>query len=346
MGHGCLVDKDCCGKLICSRAYTGARMCTRACTPDNISTALVNEDDCPDAPNKFICADIATPPVRTYRCLKRCIPAKGVHTCPAGLACSPRSTLMTRSTDRAACGFPMCKTGKDCPVFLNKVCSTIVTWPQCVGHSSGTFCAPIYVGSFSGRCARAGACDTTSGLCAPHTLGKSSASVGDPCKSDTDCAGQMECLQEVATGGTVYNRNGYCAIQGCNFDSTYPDAACPKGSTCLTIYYGGRCLKTCDLQKPASCRGHAKDRYGDYECRAWNQYFRTRGTLAKTPVCQPGYSTPCNNIAFSTGLKIECKTLGLSGNSTQMLCRDPATGKVLPTYSPSGTCLDTSASGP
>jgi len=170
--------------------------------------------------------------------------------------------------------------------------------------------------------------------------GKPNAKVGDPCINDHDCGGRMACLMEVATSGTVYFRNGYCSVEGCVFAKTFPDRACHAGSDCSGIYYGGRCLKSCDIKKASTCRGNAKDKHGDYECRAWNFYF---GAPVKAPVCEPGHVADCS---YFTGTKYTCAVLGLSGNPTKMACRQPGTGEILSDYSPWGTCLDTTASGP
>ena len=343
MGKSCNKDKDCCSSMICSTSFAGARMCTQACTPDNKKTPLVNEDNCPGTPNKFICANIASPPAKTYRCLQRCVPTKGKNTCADGLACRPKSTWMTLSVDRAVCGFPMCKTAGHCPVYLSKLCSPGSPLKQCVGFPAGTFCAPHYPGSFGGRCAMLGVCDIKSGNCVAHNRGKKTAKVGDPCTDDRDCGGQMECNMEVATSGMVYFRNGYCSVEGCVFAATLPDRKCPTGSACLRTYYSGRCLKTCDLQKATGCRGYAKDKHGDYECRAWNLYPTGKpNNLCPKPVCEAGYASACTLFA---GTKITCANLGLPNNPTQMDCREVGSGKILSHTSPYGICLDTTSSG-
>ena len=342
LGTTCAADKDCCAGNTCAKAFTGARFCSKQCTPDNPNTPLVNEDNCPGTPMVNICANIASSPGKTYRCVRRCVPTQGKNTCPSGLACEVKSTWMTVSVDQAICSFPACTSDKQCPVYFSKLCSTITPVNQCAGLPSGTFCAPHYPGSLGGRCAQPGKCEASSGLCVPHTKGKAGAKVGDTCIRDQDCGGQMECMMEVATSGTTYFRNGYCAVEGCVFGKTFTGRACPSGSTCSRIYYGGRCLKSCDLKVASSCRGVAKDKHGDYECRAWHTYLKTGGTLAKTAVCEPGHTMQCSYFSNS---KVTCAALGLVGNSTQMACRQPGTGKLLATHSPNGYCLDITASG-
>jgi len=343
MGYFCKTDKDCCGNMICSTSFSGGRFCTQKCTPDNKNTPLVNEDNCPGTPNKFICANIASPPSKTYRCLQRCVPTKGKNTCKPNLACRPKSVWMTVSVDRAVCGFPTCKGGKDCPVYLSKLCSPSSPYPQCVGFPAGTYCAPHYPGSFGGRCAMPGVCDKVSGICISHKQGKKTAKVGDPCIDDRNCGNSMECNMEVSTSGTVYYRNGYCSVEGCVFSSTLPDRKCPTGSTCIKTYYSGRCLKTCDLKKASDCRGYAKDKHGDYDCRAWNLYPTGKpNNIAAKPVCEAGFATACTLFA---GSKITCASLGLPNNPTSMACREPGTGKILSSMSPYGTCLDLTTSG-
>lgn len=343
MGYPCSSDQDCCSKLGCATIYTGAKVCTQACTQDDPSTPLVNEDTCPQAgTSRFICANLAAAPGQNLRCLQRCTPTAGKNTCAPGLACAVKSTWITFSVDKAVCGFTACKTGKDCPVMLQPLCVPGGPATYCKGLPAGVFCAPHHQGSLGGRCALPGVCDATSGLCAPHNQGKAGARVGDPCNDDRDCSGQMECLQELTTGGISYFRNGYCAIDGCIFASTLPQVSCPAGSTCSRLYSAGRCLKTCDLKKANTCRNNPADKHGDYECRAWHIYVGQPGTVTSAPVCEAGHAVPCTLFNNS---KVTCKDLGLSGNPTQMACRDPATGKVLPDGSSGGMCLDTTASG-
>ena len=336
IGAACAADKECCTGYTCAKLFSGARLCTKKCTQDNKQTPLVNEDTCPGSPNNFVCANIASPPTSDLRCLKRCNPQGGYNPCPAGLACDPLTTVMTVSSDKAVCGWPACKTGKDCPVHLSKLCTPASPAWQCQGMPAGVYCAPVFLSSFSGRCAYEGVCEPKSGLCTTHKLGKAAAKVGDPCVDDRDCGGSMECLMGGSTSGVGYWTNGYCAIRGCAF-STLKTRACPSGSTCSLNYYGGRCLKTCDLSVASSCRGYAKDSHGDYECRAWNN---TKATTA--PVCEGGFVVPCSNF---TGTKLTCAVLGGTGNPTDMACRDLNTGQKLSQHHVNGYCLDNTSSG-
>ena len=214
IGNACTTDKDCCGNYICATLFSGAKLCTAKCNRDNKSTPLVNEDTCPGAPNNFVCANISSPPAETLRCLKRCSPTSGKNPCPAGLACDPLTTVMTVTSDHAVCGWPACKTGKDCPVHLSKICTPASPAYQCQGMPAGVYCAPVFLSSFSGRCAYEGVCEPKSGLCTTHKLGKAAAKVGDPCVDDRDCGGSMECLMGGSTSGVGYWTNGYCAIRG------------------------------------------------------------------------------------------------------------------------------------
>ena len=144
--------------------------------------------------------------------------------------------------------------------------------------------------------------------------------------------------------GQVRNRNGYCTIAGCAFASTLTHRACATGSTCTYYAYGGLCYKSCDLTKASTCRNQAKDKHGDYECRAWNNLSIYGTMVSKTPVCEPGYWATCDVFGSTT---LSCSYLGLhnKGNPTKMSCRDPKSGKGLPKGSPSGYCLDNTASG-
>ena len=336
IGNTCTSDKDCCGNYLCAKLFSGARICTANCTRDNPSTPLVNEDTCPGAPNNFVCANIASPPGLVLRCLKRCNPTTGKNPCPAGLACDPLTTVMTVSSDKAVCGWPACKTGKDCPVHLSKLCTPASPAWQCQGMPAGVYCAPVFLSSFSGRCAYEGVCDVKSGICAIHKLGKATAKVGDPCVDDRDCGGQMECLMGGSTSGVAYWSNGYCSIRGCVF-AALKERTCPTGSTCSSNHYGGRCLKTCSLTQASTCRGYAKDKRGDYECRAWDNT-----KAAKAPVCEGGFVVPCS---YFTGTKMTCAVLGATGNPTDMACRDLTTGKKLSQHDVNGYCLDNTSSG-
>jgi hypothetical protein len=224
----------------------------------------------------------------------------------------------------------------------------------------------------AGHCARPGNCDLASGLCGAHSLGTATAQVGDPCTDDTDCAGNMRCMMEIdqsqyrkassmyctqddeccsgrcdfgaCTVGlcTVDNRNGYCTIPGCYFSSTLTLRACPSGSTCNTLYAGGLCQKTCNLSTSGECRGYSGDLYGDYECRAWNNISIGGVAVTASPVCEPGTSLGCE---FFDGTTLDCSDVGGVSNPTAMDCRDLSGFVLSDSFSPTGYCFDTTASG-
>ena len=345
MGLSCgAAGSRCCSGMKCTKMPTGTSICTRTCTPDNPRTPLVNEDTCPNAARaEFTCSRVAASGSGGYACLKGCTPRLGRNDCGKGVACHPRSTVYTGKVDRAACVYQACTGAKECPVYLNRTCSVGGPASQCSGLGSGAYCAPEDGNALSGRCARPGRCDAASGLCTSHTLGKATAKVGSPCTSDLQCGNTMRCRTSYTSGGAfVTYPNGYCVVEGCTFGSTLIVRRCPAGSTCSLLYWGGVCFKTCDPKSATSCRNHAKDRYGDYECRAWNNLTYAGGKrITASPVCEPGSGMPC--AMYST---IKCSHVGLlPGNPTQMECRHPKTGKVLPQNDPSGTCLDTTASG-
>jgi hypothetical protein len=189
-----------------------------------------------------------------------------------------------------------------------------------------------------------GTCDTKSGLCKPHALTKN-VDVGGACTEDAMCVSQGFCdIERFTSGGVLHARNGYCTIEGCTFAKTLLEAACPYGSTCQHLYYGGLCMKTCDLTKASDCRNNPADKYGDYECYAWNNLVVGSTQVADKPTCEPADNYPCSLFASA---KLDCTALGLlSGNPTQMLCHDRVTKAVLPNNSQSGLCLDNTASGP
>ena len=111
----------------------------------------------------------------------------------------------------------------------------------------------------------------------------------------------------------------------------------------------GICQKTCDMIDRKTCRGVAGDRYGDYECRAWNNLIFDVGgnplKISETPVCDFGTLFDCSLFAGSKSL--DCTTFGLDSdpanqvieNPTKMDCRG-FDGKVLTDkFSPLGSCL-------
>ena len=338
MGHTCMASSSCCQGLTCESLSTGVQICTRTCHPDSPQTPLVNEDNCTSG---YICGTIS-PPGQIYRCLQKCTPTMSHNPCPVGLACKPKSTQYSRTVNKAVCVYPPCTSGKDCPVALSETCNQATAVPKCTKSPKGAFCAPDPLSTLGGRCNLAGACHAKSGLCNPHKYGKPAAKVGDPCKDDRDCNGTMFCLQQQATLGAPQYRNGYCTVSGCTFAKSLSIRACGTGSSCFSYTYGGICFKTCDLKNASSCRGQAKDKHGDYECRAWNNLTMGGVLISKTPICEPGHRVPCD---LFSGAKLDCSVLGLSGNPTKMSCRDPKSGKVLTKFDSSGYCLDATASG-
>jgi len=190
--------------------------------------------------------------------------------------------------------------------------------------------------------------------------------VGDPCKGDVDCAGNMRCMvqfdektflsgpggscstsSDCCTGGTCSSgtcqggvcvtryRNGYCTIGGCTVSSSL--TSCPYGSTCNKAYFAGMCQKTCSLSSATDCRNHSADYLGDYECRAWDQL-----SFSSQPVCDFGDLFTCATLSAAG---IACGDLGTSGNPTNMSCRD-LNNTTLTSSSATGFCLDDTASGP
>jgi hypothetical protein len=338
IGTPCHSASDCCGGLTCVPLDTGVKLCTRKCVPDDTTTPLINEDDCPELA-KHVCAklDVIGPTV----CLKKCTPALGKATCPKGVACNPVSNQWAGDVTEAVCAHPACTSGKDCPVVLSEACNTTNPGTICTASPPGAFCATD-PGSVTGTCALPGVCDLASGLCGPHKLGKATAKVGDPCKDDRDCGGSMRCDQQSGSGTAVHARNGYCFIEGCAFGSTLPSRLCPPLSVCQHLHPGGRCYRLCNLNTASDCRGNPADQHGDYECYSWNQLAVGGQVIAKSPTCEPADLTPCT--LFGT-TNLDCSYLGLPGNPTKMSCRDRTTGAVLPKKSPGGLCLDDTASG-
>jgi len=346
----------------------GAGFCSCACTPDDPQTPLVNEDSCPRG-RQHLCAllPLAGGGSGSF-CARTCTPRLGGSDCQAPLACQPESSGLLALPERALCVARGCAADSDCPVLTATACSAA---QPCPGSQS---CAPAPGGA---RCALPGSCDLASGLCTTHGKGLATAAVGDPCEADTDCAGSMQCLLEqdqaalrrpagaaCASAGEccsgrcaaghcaaglcpVLYRHGYCTISGCAFVSSLPARACPQGATCNRTYAGGLCQRVCSLASAASCRGHAGDLLGDYECRAWSNLYVAGQPLSLEPVCDFGPLLRCDALQ-SSGL--DCSAVGVDEmgkpNVTNMGCRS-LDGKptALPS-DPDGLCLDDTASGP
>jgi hypothetical protein len=373
IGKTCTSSGGQCGTVgTCLLTSTNDGICTCSCTVDDAATPLVNEDSCPDLSTN-ICGRIAMASgTKQPFCLRKCQPKLGSSDCSAGIACDPLAGSYAGIWDATVCLLPGCTMDADCPVVTSVVCNTAT--PTC---PTGQACLALASTGTQGRCAKAGKCDLASGLCAAHALGKATAKVGDPCKDDTECAGNMSCQLELdmaalgakkqggsctkgsdccsgvcSAAGTcttglclVQNRNGYCAIQGCAFAGTLTQRACPSGSLCNFLYDGGLCEKTCTLATASSCRGNASDLFGDYECRAWDNLTIGGTPVATGPVCDFGASMPCDLLQAS---KIDCTTVGdysSTSNPTQMGCRTLDNKATVDPYDPTGLCLDTTASG-
>ena len=349
IGAGCSSKTDCkkdsplCLQYtnLFSWVTTGAGICTASCTPDNASTPLVDEDSCPKPGYK--CGAFSYSSGDINYCLKTCDPSTTKNPCDAksGTTCHPRSTAFSGSLNQAVCIWPKCTSNKECPVTLQKACTSD---GDCTGLGTGAFCY-----TSSSKCALPGNC-SAGGICGKHTKGKSTAKVGDPCKDDTECPNNGTCFTESSsTSGAigVDYHNGYCAIPNCTFSKTLTEYACDSGSACHALYYGGVCFKKCDLKTASSCRGYAKDNGGDYECYAWNNLVTGSGgtPVSSSALCQSAATRTCDS--FGTGSTVNCTTLGLpSGNSTKMGCRDRNTGKAKSSGTdPTGVCLDDTASG-
>lgn len=357
-------------------------VCTCDCTGDDTATPLVNEDTCPHP--GFDCSPDElelSSGKKTRVCMKRCAPKTGSSDCDGKLSCDPLSAAYYFGydvLDTGYCAEVGCSADADCPVLGATKCDPAASPSTCTAPET---C--IKVSSTAGYCGKPGKCDTASGLCTAHTAGKATAKVGDTCKSDYDCAGNMTCMPEddntalkkegsacsaaseccsgkCVTGKctkglcTVNTRGGYCTIWGCTAGSTWADKKCPTGSTCNLWYVGGFCQLSCDLTKAETCRGNAGDLYGDYECRAWNNVVFAVGgkqvKVAETPVCDFGTSSRCSTFA---GASIDCTTLGFDSdpsnttieNPTKMGCRGLDGTELTDKASPIGYCYDDTGSG-
>lgn len=360
---------ECGSQATCLVTASGNKgVCTCACTPDDPLTPLVDEDDCPGSGTQ--CGDVLlSSGAQANYCFKACSPKLNANDCQGGLACDPGSGAAVGLYGLSVCAFYGCLTGADCPVVTATACNT-ASPTSC---AAGEQCLAAVSGSTDGYCAKPGSCELVSGLCGPHSLGKSTAKVGDPCTDDTQCAGTMRCLMQIdwstyrkkggqscqddteccsgacqlgsCTAGlcTVDFRNGYCTVEGCAFAATLTSAACPTGSTCNILYGGGMCQKTCSLSVASGCRGQTNDLLGDYECRSWDNLTLGGKQIAAAPVCDFGPRVDC--AIFGASSTLDCTDLGDATNSTKMTCRGLDNSARSNAHDPTGFCLDDTASG-
>jgi hypothetical protein len=332
VGQACTANTDCkAGSPTCVEG-----ICTVSCVGDDPSTAGTNEDSCPDN-TKQVCSTLEINSKEVDYCLLRCTPSDATNPCPAGsgTACTPWSVAYSVTLDVAVCWETPCADDKDCPVWLEKICTADADCDT----TKNQYCDTV-----NGYCSLAGKCNTASGLCGAHTQGKVGAKIGDACKSDLDCANEMYCEREETDSGVTYVRNGYCTKAGCVFEASLTSSKCPAGSGCNRYYWGGICQKSCTLADATSCRSNANDFLGDYECYAWDNITEGGVAYADGPLCD--YAT-LNTCDYWQGSGLECKDVGDSTNSTNMSCRDPKTNTTLTDpFDPKGICLDDTASGP
>lgn len=367
IGKTCKANSDCGEGNLCLLVSTSTAICTTNCTPDDPAT-LRDEDSCPEK-SRNRCGKVALKGGKTMNlCFRVCRPFIGCNECAPGIACDPIGAAVVGILGKAVCLYPGCTKNADCHVTTGTSCNTASN--NC---PKGQRCLPYVAGFSDGICVKDGACDTKSALCDKHNLGKATAKVGDPCKGDTDCGGKMKCYHEFddakyykASGAsctsykeccsrkcesgtcssgdcTLKYRNGYCSIKGCRYAKTLTIRACPAGSLCNSTYTSGFCQRSCSLEKAGDCRNHAKDRFGDYECRAWNNLKLSTGPAAPGPVCDFNWGARCS--LFKSSL-LDCSLLGNTKNTTHMACRDLKNNKLSNSKDPMGFCLDDTASGP
>lgn len=378
LGKACTADKDCGGGTCLTLSSTKKiGICTCKCTQDDPKTKLVAEDTCPGAPTTNICGSVELSvsgggSKTENLCLKVCKPKMGSNDCPTGVACHPGSNYSAQlykvqQYDLAVCLLTGCTKGEDCPVLTGSKCDT--TKSNC---ATGEKCYKTSNTSNEGVCGKAGACDTKSGLCKPHTLGKAGVKIGAACKADTDCGNGMSCLNQfdrvkdgkmkpggssckkddeccsyTCTTGKCENapcntlfRNGYCSISGCRFSKTLTSKKCPTDSYCNSGYISSYCQSKCDMSKASSCRGNSKDVFGDYECR----YNLGTGLPA---LCDFGFGLPCKILKPYSSQNLDCSLFAKDKtNATKMSCRDLKNVATKDKYDVMGFCLDNTASGP
>lgn len=301
------------------------RWCSRRCTPDDTATGELDEDDCPAGSRcvffepGWICAQTCTLSAERPGCAARF------------LSCDP-STVNLRPYGQVVCLHAGCAADRECSLLglASDLCSTDNQCKTRLG-AADAFCQGV-------RCARPGRC-LPSGLCGVHDKGSPTARIGDPCETDFQCPSAAFCLPEVdRSGKETGHRNGYCTSVGCAYANLLPFKECPAGATCSTLdTFDGECLRICDPGAAASCRGHAQDKAGDYEC-----YDATRARHNGLPVASWPFCAPPVRCSRSSS----CANLAPVLNPQKMRCVDPETGSDLPERSPTGVCRDDTSSGP
>jgi len=341
VGKPCKDDSECgTGDNKCVDFGSGQGICTCPCTPDDPDTEVANEDSCPSNSKINCIAMPETTPVQAF-CFQLCSPELGKNGCTAPFACDPYITYALETYDKVVCAISGCTKDADCQV-IGKDC-TVANTGECATDQK---CLPLSSSAPQGpgKCVGPGKCDVPSGICAPHDHGKASAKVGDPCTSDYDCAGNMNCFGEFDSSepgkpGPIYFRNGYCTISNCLWESTLTSGKCPADTACNFFFVYGACEKECDMTKAETCRGVAADRLGDYECRGYNAVF---SNILK-PLCDPGPFLPCDSFAtWSTPLYCEYFSADSTGatNPTNMGCRGLDNVVKTNNVDPAGYCLD------
>ena len=373
VGSLCTADSQCGKNGLCLLVKGTTKICTCKCTPDDIKTTMINEDTCPNqgsTKGKLICGTTNAPGIVAGSfCLQVCEPKLDANDCAKGVSCSTMSEYYAGVIGIGVCLVAGCATDVECPSITGMKCNTLAQ--DC---AKGETCAPLNLANlFAGRCFANGKCDTKSGLCRGQT-GKAGIKIGAPCEGDPDCGPNQECRFEMdrqkdlgqKPGGStcltateccsgkctagkctkgscgVMFRNGYCTIRACKFSKSLTHTKCPAGSVCNMAFIGGMCQKTCSLTSKTDCRGQAKDRLGDYECRSWDKLQTAGGAIAEKPVCDFGFTLTCDQFAAQG---ITCAAVGAASNTTNMACRS-LQDKKLSSHDPSGYCLDDTASGP
>ncbi len=389
VGKKCTKEgKECGDANTCLLTSEKAGICTCICTPDDSKTPLVNEDTCPGQPGimcgpRTIEVTSGGKKSKANFCWKLCTPQLGKNSCNSPFVCHPASGAQWGLYGKAVCYYSTadygCANNDGCQVTTGAKCT--VSKKDC---ATGSKCVPWTSSGDKGICVKAGVCDTASGLCKPQKTGKT-AKVGDPCKGDVDCGDNMGCqieydqaldLGKVVAGKTcksnsdccsgsctsgvcdkgepctLQNRNGYCSVSDCSFSKTLPHAVCPTGSLCNGLYNTGICQKSCKLDDKKGCRGYAKDKMGDYECRSWNALATSAGAIAKGPVCDFGAVVTCSWLKPPAGSTstLSCAALGTytgttNDNKTKMSCRDLTNTVLTDKYSKAGWCFDDTAAG-
>ena len=275
IGRACNATNRCPEGQVCAALQaTGDGVCTCGgsgnlatdCRPDDSSTALVNEDNCPGSGGANPDTECVTLPGTRVgsvvrMCARRCSPQLGQNTCGTGssIHCVTAMQRFSSSSDQSLCLITGCRADTDCPIVTGRSCNHMnqanatlcASGETCVNQ--GTQSDPDY------ECVGTGG--PTGQKC--NTADVSRCNTGELCEELTQ--GVFSC----ALPGTCDQTSGICAArsdkagtfnaQAKTGDPCRSDLDCAASAACLTeeteqgsgdkLIRNGYCVKSnCNFQ--------------------------------------------------------------------------------------------------